>query len=608
MLCFFMAGIALACAQVVPAWVFKMPVPGNNTYLYSVESGTATTELEARNQAIVRVFQTMALRLGMPVNSQAISKAVQQGEAIEVISTSYNLPINKVCEYTERVMGGGFRVYVLCQVARAGNIMPQWDVFTECVDEQFMERAANWREQASKRRKQEAKKAEREERRKDRKTRWEDWWANVRNWNYDFSMNMLDVSNVKQTSAMLHGEIVTDDEPKWSERGFVYGTSSMPTMDNAMQKLTVAITKDKAFSTTVTGLTTGQIYYVRAYAVNAGKTVYSTNEVSFVPDMALPIVATRAVSDKSVSMGMASLNGTITDAGDPAYTERGFVYGTMHNPTVEGDTKAVVSGGGAGGYSINLSGLAMGTVYYVRAYATNERGTAYGEEVTLDMNAVMPGVVTGKVEIKEASAVFNGTITEVGDPAYTERGFVYGTMLIPLLDNGATKVVVNGTIPGAFNAEMTDLTEMETYRVRAYAISPAGVEYGEVEQFIFADPVYAAYLSFPTFKHGGHTYRVYPDLGEKFKWEQANALCENLTYAGYDDWMLPSKELLMTMYLNKDDIGGFIETCYWSSDSDYQKLSDTNGYYRYCFVYLDDGDSYYWRDNDCRVRPVRLEE
>ena len=182
-----MAGIALACAQVVPAWVFNVPVPGNNTYLYSVESGTATTELEARNQAIVRVFQTMALRLGMPVNSQAISKAVQQGEAIEVISTSYNLPINKVCEYTERVMGGGFRVYVLCQVARAGNIMPQWDVFTECVDEQFMERAANWREQESKRWKQEEKKTEREERREYRRDRRWDWWDNIRDWNEDYS-------------------------------------------------------------------------------------------------------------------------------------------------------------------------------------------------------------------------------------------------------------------------------------------------------------------------------------------------------------------------------------------------------------------------------------
>ena len=176
---------------------------------------------------------------------------------------------------------------------------------------------------------------------------------------------------------------------------------------------------------------------------------------------------------------------------------------------------------------------------------------------------------------------------------------------IPLLDNGATKAVADGTIPGAFNAEVTDLTEMETYRVRAYAISPAGVEYGEVEQFIFADPEYAAYLSFPTFKHDGHTYRVYPDLGEEFGWEEANALCENLTYAGYDDWILPSKELLMTMYLNKDDIGGFQEEWYWSSDSN--DLSFGVYYYYVSFISGSSndasGDSF-----EFRVRPVRLEE
>ena len=418
------------------------------------------------------------------------------------------------------------------------------------------------------------------------------------------TLNTLDVSDVKRTSAMLHGEILTDGDPKYSERGFVYGTSSMPTVDNAMQKLTVTLTDKKTFSATATGLTSGQTYYVRAYAVNAGKTAYSTNEVSFTPDMALPIVATRAVSDKSVSMGMASLNGTITDAGDPAYTERGFVYGTMHNPTVDSDTKAVVSGGGTGEYNINLSGVVMGTVYYVRAYATNERGTAYGEEVTLDMNAVMPDVVTGKVDIKETSAVFNGTITEVGDPAYTERGFVYGTMLIPMLDNGATKAVADGTIPGAFNAEVTDVIEMETYRVRAYAISPAGVEYGEIEQFIFVVPESVIYLGFPTFEHGGQTYRVYPDLGGSFTWSQANTLCENLTYAGYDDWMLPTSDVLMTMYLNKDDIGGFVEETYWSS-------TYGRNYYGTLYYYVNFStgvlDRVYGSDGSYRVRPVRLE-
>ena len=415
------------------------------------------------------------------------------------------------------------------------------------------------------------------------------------------TLRTLDVSGVKSTSAQFHGEIVAEGNPAYTERGFVYATSSMPTWDNAVQKLTVAMTGDKVFSATATGLTSGQTYYVRAYAVNAGEAAYSMNEVAFTPVMTLPVVSTRTVSEKSISTGMASLNGTITDAGDPAYTERGFVYGTMHNPTVDSDTKVVVSGGGTGDYSINLSGLVMGTVYYVRAYATNERGTAYGEEVTLDMNAVMPGVVTGEVDIKEASIVFNGTITEVGDPAYTERGFVYGTMLVPLLDNGATKAVADGTIPGAFNAEVTDLTGKGTFRVRAYAISPAGVEYGEVEQFMFDE----AYFDLPTFKHGGQIYRVYPDLGDIFDWDEANALCENLTYAGYDDWMLPSKDVLMTMYLYKDEIGGFKEDEYWSSTPGV-KVNGTESYDHY-YVDFVRGELARSYNISFSVRPVRLE-
>lgn len=138
--CFLWMGTLLIRSQVLPPWVLKMPIPGNDTYLYTVESAVGTTELEARNQAIGRVFQTMALRLGMPIDSRALNDAVQRGDVLDFIPTTYNLPINKVCEYTERITNGIFRSYVLCQVARAGNIAPRWEVFTDCLAEQFIQR------------------------------------------------------------------------------------------------------------------------------------------------------------------------------------------------------------------------------------------------------------------------------------------------------------------------------------------------------------------------------------------------------------------------------------------------------------------------------------
>lgn len=382
------------------------------------------------------------------------------------------------------------------------------------------------------------------------------------------TLNTLDVSSIKRSSAVFNGEILTDGSPAYTERGFVYSTSSMPTLDNTINRLTVTLTENKSFSATATGLTMGQTYYVRAYAINAGRAAYSTNEKSFSPDMMLPTVTTKDISDKSISAGMASLHGTITDVGDPAYTERGFVYGTMHNPTVDSDSKTIVSGSGTGEFSINLSELVMGKVYYVRAYATNERGTAYGEEVVLDMNAVMPEVRTGEVEIVDnTTAVLYGTIDNAGDPAYTERGFVYGTMLLPSLDNEAVKVVAEGTSTGEFNAVEDNLTDLETYNVRAYAKTPDGIVYGELKSFTMA---VTEYLALPTFEHGGHTYRVYPDLGSTMDWKQAMSACENLSFGGYEDWILPDKDQLNTMYVFKDDIGGFYDgggdgSGYWSS-------------------------------------------
>lgn len=60
--------------------------------------------------------------------------AVQSGKSFEVISSQYNIPINKVCEYAEKTKEG-YRIYVLCQVAKAGNMFADFDYgFNGCYD------------------------------------------------------------------------------------------------------------------------------------------------------------------------------------------------------------------------------------------------------------------------------------------------------------------------------------------------------------------------------------------------------------------------------------------------------------------------------------------
>lgn len=122
---------SVSFAQRVPDWVTNKPTPTNDTYLYVVESAFGTTEIEARNQAIARVFQSTAMRIGQPINSEEINRAVQRGAAFDVISRQYNIPINKVCEYTEN-KSGVYSVYILCQVAKAGNTSVHFDEYNGC--------------------------------------------------------------------------------------------------------------------------------------------------------------------------------------------------------------------------------------------------------------------------------------------------------------------------------------------------------------------------------------------------------------------------------------------------------------------------------------------
>ena len=412
------------------------------------------------------------------------------------------------------------------------------------------------------------------------------------------TLNTLAATNVKTTTATLNGEILTDGSPKYSERGFVYSESSMPTLGSCIQKITSTLTDSKTYSATVAGLTKGKTYYVRAYAINAGKEAYSTNEISFTPSDALPQVSTQAVTNISRTAGKATFNGTIIDEGEPNYTERGFVYATTHNPMVDSDTKVVASGKGRGEFVANATDLVVGNTYYVRAYATNTQGTAYGEEVVADFKAIPPQVTTVSVEFKSnTSAYFIGKITNVGDPEYTERGFIYGTMQTPMIDDDAvTNVVVAKNTSAQFEKQITNANwGNHLWYIRAYAISSAGVSYGEIRTI--QEPEYAEYLKLPTFDFAGYLYHVYPDMGE-MTWSQAKSACNGLSYGGYDDWYLPNREELNAMYEQKSSIGGFSDTDYWCSTE-----------YRYPY-YLNfgngDWDNYYTHSMS-RVRCVRKE-
>jgi len=102
-----------------------------------------------------------------------------------------------------------------------------------------------------------------------------------------------------------------------------------------------------------------------------------------------PTVITQPVSN--IGATSATFGGSVTSDGNSTVTVRGVCWSTSPNPTI--DDSLMTIGSGIGSFSSNVTGLFGGTTYYMRAYATNDIGTAYGleESFTTDFNC---GTVT----------------------------------------------------------------------------------------------------------------------------------------------------------------------------------------------------------------------
>ena len=89
---------------------------------------------------------------------------------------------------------------------------------------------------------------------------------------------------------------------------------------------------------------------------------------------------------------------------------------------------------GDGIFESNLTGLASGTLYYIRAYAVNEAGTAYGNEISFSTVApTVPVLTTREVtNITSATSVSGGNITSDGGSAITAKGVCWGTTANPV--------------------------------------------------------------------------------------------------------------------------------------------------------------------------------
>ncbi len=218
-------------------------------------------------------------------------------------------------------------------------------------------------------------------------------------------------------------------------------------------------------------------------------------------------LTTTAIS--SITAISASSGGNITSDGGGSITARGVCWSKSSNPTTA--NSKTTDGTGTGSFTSAITGLELYTVYYVRAYATNDAGTAYGNEISFRTQYLPIG-----------SNYQGGKIAYIllpGDPGYIagqENGLIAAPSdLSTSAPWGCSGTVINGadgTVIGTGNQNTIDIMA---------GCSTAGI---------------------------------------------AARLCGDLVLGGYDDWYLPGKDELHKLYLSQGPVGGYTNSgFYWSS-------------------------------------------
>ena len=448
------------------------------------------------------------------------------------------------------------------------------------------------------------------------------------------------ISQITENSASGSGEATADGGAEITLKGLCWSTTPDPTVLNMFMNATT--TGIGSFNCNLIALTPNTQYYVRAFAMNEVGTAYG-NTVTFttleaeIPDN-IPVVSTQEVTE--ISSNNATCGGiVISDAGSTV-TARGVCWSENTTPTIT-DNKTV-NGTGAGSFTSDIAALTPGTTYYVRAYATNANGTGYGSAMSFTTEGLtIANLTTASITaITSNSAVTGGNITDDGNSPVTARGVCWSTSSNPTISDNHTS---DGTGEGSYSSNISGLNCFTTYYVRAYATNSVGTSYGDVVSFattslnvgdnyqggiiayVFqdGDPGYvvgefhgiiAAISDQGTAEWGCNDTFLSGEFGSALGKGYQNTIniingcsasgiaaevCVNYSHDGYDDWFLPSTDELYKLYLNRNELGIFSPTYYWSSEQVYEWSAN--------MVNFNNGNSYDEnKSNSYRVIPIRV--
>jgi uncharacterized protein (TIGR02145 family) len=297
------------------------------------------------------------------------------------------------------------------------------------------------------------------------------------------------ISAITSTSAIVQATIV-DIGNGIDQHGHCWSTNEEPTLeDNENISEKGSVSAPGSYTSDMQNLMPDTKYFTRAYIKSSGEVVYSSNILSFrTLQTGLPVVTTGSVDD--ITSSSATANGDLNNPGEGAssVSQHGHCWSSVTaTPTIDADSKSSLgSKNSTGAFQSLLVGLTPDVLYYVRAYATNSAGTAYGDYVSFltPPEAGLPVLTTAAVtSITETTAQSGGNIIGDGGAEVTARGVCWNTSEDPDLSDLHTN---DGSGTGEFISEITGLTPNTDYYVRAYATNSSGTSYGENEGFTTA--------------------------------------------------------------------------------------------------------------------------
>ena len=309
------------------------------------------------------------------------------------------------------------------------------------------------------------------------------------------SLTTVSVTQITTNSAKSGGVISNDGNADVTSRGLVWARTQNPSLSSNDGWVSSGSGMG-TFTGDLTGLLSGTNYYVKAYATNSEGTAYG-NELPFTTNPVILATVTTAVVT-SITSTMAVSGGNVTSDGGAAVTERGVCWSTALNPITSGNK--TTDGTGTGTFTSSLTSLSPKTTYYVRAYATNISGTAYGSNVQFTTLAVLPTVTTNAqvTGITPSSAVSGGNVTSDGGAAVTTKGVCWtsGAGNPTITDSHTT----DGSGTGIFTSNLTQLIPNTIYKVRAYATNSVGTAYGDFVTFT-TSPIFLATVTTNTISY-----------------------------------------------------------------------------------------------------------